>query len=117
MKTISTLFATITLFSVFSFTATAADHMNSSTAKEAAKASSSAAVTLTPGEVKKIDKDAGKITIKHGPLTNLEMPAMTMVFRVKDAAMLDQTKVGDKINFTAERLNGAITVTRLETAK
>lgn len=116
MNILSTLFATIALFSVFSLTATAADHMPLST--EAEKTSSNAAVvTLTPGEVKKIDKEASKITIKHGPLTNLGMPAMTMVFRIKDAAMLDQVKVGDKINFYAEKLDGGITVTRLEAAK
>ena len=51
------------------------------------------------GEVRRVDKEAGKVTIKHGPLTNLDMPAMTMVIRVKDPAMLDQMKAGDKIHF------------------
>ena len=69
------------------------------------------------GEVKQIDKSAGKITIKHGPLANLDMPPMTMVFRVKDAAMLDQVTVGDKVDFVAEKVNGAFTVTRLEGGK
>jgi len=69
------------------------------------------------GEVKKIDESAGKITIKHGPLANLDMPAMTMVFRVKEPAMLDQVKAGDKITFLAEKVNGALTVTQLELAK
>ncbi|MEO8008472.1 MAG: copper-binding protein [Betaproteobacteria bacterium] len=72
---------------------------------------------LAPGEVKKVDKEAGKVTIKHGPLENLGMPAMTMVFRVKDPAMLEQLKAGDKINFLAEKWNGALTVMRLEAAK
>lgn len=72
---------------------------------------------MVDGEVKKIDKDAGKLTIKHGPLTNLDMPAMTMVFRVADPTMLEQVKAGDKIRFLAERKNGAITVTKLEAAK
>lgn len=76
-----------------------------------------AAVTLVAGEVKKVDKDAGKMTIKHGALANLDMPPMTMVFRVKDAAMLEKVKAGDKINFAAERLNGAITVTQLDVVK
>ena len=75
----------------------------------------SAATALTSGEVKKVDRDAGKITIKHGPLVNLDMPSMTMVFRVKDPAMLDQVQVGDKIGFVAEKLNGAYTVMKLET--
>lgn len=68
------------------------------------------------GAVKKVDKSAGKITISHGPLANLGMPPMTMVFRVADPAMLDQVKAGDKIRFTAEKVNGAFTVTALESA-
>ncbi|RJG27614.1 copper-binding protein [Massilia cavernae] len=76
-----------------------------------------AAAALVAGEVKKVDKEAGKLTVKHGPLASLDMPAMTMVFRVKEPAMLDQVKPGDKINFAAERVNGQITVTRLEAAK
>ena len=73
--------------------------------------------SLAPGEVKKVDKDAGKVTIKHGPLDNLGMPAMTMVFRVKDPAMLDQLKAGDTINFLADKWNGALTIMRFEVAK
>ena len=69
------------------------------------------------GEVRKVDKDAKKVTIKHGPLKNLDMPPMTMVFQVKDPAMLDQVKAGDKVKFTAEKIGGAYTVTRIETAK
>ena len=72
---------------------------------------------MTDGEVKKVDKDAGKLTIKHGPLTNLDMPSMTMVFRVKDPAMLDQVKEGDRIRFVADRVNGAITVVELKPVK
>lgn len=72
---------------------------------------------MATGEIKKVDKDAGKITIRHGELKNLNMPAMTMVFRVKDAAMLGQVKAGDKVQFVAEKVNGAITVTKLESAK
>lgn len=56
----------------------------------------------------------GKATIKHGPLENLGMPVMTMVFRVQDPAMLDQLKAGDKINFVADKVNGAYTVMRFE---
>ncbi|HJV85334.1 MAG TPA: copper-binding protein [Noviherbaspirillum sp.] len=78
----------------------------------AAKASA-----MTEGEIKKVDKEAGKITIKHGPIENLGMPNMTMVFRAKDPAMLDQVKQGDKVRFTADKVNGALTVTKLEVAK
>ncbi len=72
---------------------------------------------MTAGEVKKIYKDTGKITIKHGPITNLGMPGMTMIFHVKDAAMLDQVKEGDQIKFAAERANGALTVTKIQAAQ
>ncbi len=75
------------------------------------------AVTPSEGEVKKIDRQAGKITIKHGPLENLDMPAMTMSFRVQDAAMLAQVKAGDKIRFVAEKVGAAYTVTQLEVVK
>lgn len=70
--------------------------------------------SMSSGEVKKVDKSAGKVTIKHGPLQNIGMDAMTMVFRVKDPAMLEQVKVGDKINFVAEEPNGQLMVTKLE---
>ncbi len=71
----------------------------------------------TEGEVRKIDKEAGKITLKHGPIANLEMPAMSMVFRAKDPRILDQVKVGEKLRFKAEKIGGAITVTEIELAK
>lgn len=70
--------------------------------------------SMSHGEVKKVDATAGKLTIKHGPLENLGMEAMTMVFKVKDPAMLSQVKVGDKIDFVAEEVNGALTVTKLQ---
>ena len=69
------------------------------------------------GEVQKIDKEAGKITLKHGPIPNLEMPGMTMVFRVKDPTMLDSVKPGDKVRFSAEKSGGALTVTQITPAK
>ena len=70
-------------------------------------------------EVRKIDKDAKKITLKHGPIKNLDMPGMTMVFQVKDAALLDklaQLTPGEKIMFTAEQQQGAFVVTGAEKA-
>ena len=83
----------------------------------AQREATAASAAMTEGEVRKIDKDAQKITIRHGPIVNLDMPAMTMVFRVKDPAMLDQVKPADKIRFTAESLGGTLTVTRIETAR
>ena len=65
-------------------------------------------------EVMKVDKSAAKITLKHGPIRNLDMDAMTMVFRVADPAMLDKVKAGDKVEFEADRVNGAITVTKID---
>ena len=81
-----------------------------------ASAPAAADAPLADGTVKKVDKSAGKLTIVHGPLETLGMPAMTMVFRAADAAMLDQVKVGDKIRFAAESVGGALTVTALEAA-
>ncbi|WP_020653932.1 copper-binding protein [Massilia niastensis] len=73
-----------------------------------------AATELVDGEVKKVDRDAGKITLRHGELKNLNMGAMTMVFRVKDPAMLNQVKTGDKIKFAADRVNGALAIVELQ---
>ena len=74
---------------------------------------------MVRGEVKKIDDGAGKITLKHGPIKKLDMDenGMTMVFRVQDPAMLKQVKVGDKVQFEADRVNGQITVTKMQKAK
>ena len=73
--------------------------------------------TLADGEVRKVDKDAGKITLKHGPIKSLDMPPMTMVFQVKDRAFLDKVKAGDKVRFSAEEKAGAYVVTSIEAAK
>jgi Cu(I)/Ag(I) efflux system protein CusF len=72
---------------------------------------------LTDGEVRKVDKDSGKLTIRHGAITNLDMPAMTMVFLVSDPALLDKVRMGDKIRFVAEKEGGAFLVTRIEAAQ
>ena len=72
---------------------------------------------MTSGVVKKVDKGAGKVTIRHGPIENLGMPQMTMVFRVKDPAMLDRLKEGDEIRFVADKVDGAYTVIQFEPMK
>jgi hypothetical protein len=72
---------------------------------------------MSEGEVRKVDKGAGKITIKHGPLLNLDMPGMTMVFRVSKAALLDQVKSGDKIKFVADKTDGTLTILHIEPVK
>jgi Cu/Ag efflux protein CusF len=73
---------------------------------------------LINGQVTKIDESAGKITLKHGPIKKLDMnEGMTMVFRAQDPAMLKQVKVGDKVRFDADRINGQVTVTKIEKAR
>jgi Cu(I)/Ag(I) efflux system periplasmic protein CusF len=68
------------------------------------------------GEVKKIDKAQGRITLKHGDIKHLDMPPMTMVFRVTDPKMLDGVAVGDKVRFAADKVGGNYTVTTLSKA-
>ena len=72
---------------------------------------------MTDGEIRKVDKDTKKITIKHGEIKNLDMPGMTMLFQVKDPAMLDMVKPGDKVKFRAEKAGGAIVVMEIQVAK
>lgn len=76
-----------------------------------------ATTAMTDGEVRKVDKEAGKLTLRHGPLVDLDMPAMTMVFRVSDPNVLNLVKEGDKVRFVAEKVGGQLTVTKLETVK
>jgi Cu/Ag efflux protein CusF len=72
---------------------------------------------MAEGEVRKIDKDAKKITLRHGEIKSLEMPPMTLVFQVKDPVMLDKLQAGDKVRFKAEKVGGAYTVTVIEAVK
>ena len=76
--------------------------------------SSAEGTSVTQGEVRKVDREAMKLTIRHGPLRNLDMPAMTMVFHVKDPAMLEQLKAGDQIEFVADRVDGAFAVIQVK---
>ena len=112
MKPISILLFSLTLSSTLIMGAHAAEY----TATPAAAAKSADSASLSSGEIKKIDKDAGKITLKHGPLVNLNMPAMTMVFKLQSPQLLNAVKVGDKVKFRAESINGALTVTQIEVA-
>lgn len=92
-------------------------HADESHHKPAAASSQAAGAALAEGEVRRVDKDAKKITIKHGPLANLDMPPMTMVFQVSDPAMLDQVKSGDTVRFAATAEGGKYTVTEIRSAK
>ena len=73
--------------------------------------------SVSEGEVRKVDSAAGKLTLRHGTLENLDMPAMTMVFQVRDPAVLERVKTGDRIRFAADRVGGQYTVTHVESAK
>lgn len=72
---------------------------------------------MTDGEVRKVDAAQRKITLKHGEIKNLDMPAMSMVFAVKDPALLARVQPGDKVRFTADKIDGTYTVTAIEVRK
>lgn len=107
--TIALLSASLSVLNVGASAQTAAV-----TAQTPASATATPAKDMTEAEVRKIDKDTKKVTLKHGPIKNLDMPGMTMVFQVKDLAILDMLAVGDKILFTAEQQQGAFVVTGAE---
>ncbi len=98
--------------------AQAASHIGAPMApdgKTAIPAASTA--SMTEGEIRKVDMESKKITIKHGEIKNLDMPGMTMVFGVKDPDMLTKLKSGDKVKFSAEKVGGALMVTDIQPAK
>ena len=113
----STVIAVLFLGAVPAFHAGADDGRQHPAKQETKSAAAAATAALTEGEVRKIDKAKGEITIKHGPMSKFDMPPMTMAYRVKDKAMLDRLKSGDKIRFDADGIGGAFTVTRLEKVK
>ncbi len=86
-------------------------------ATDEAKPAAAASAAWTEGEVRKVDKAAGKLTIKHGAMPKFDMPPMTMAYRAKDKAMLDQLKPGDKIRFDVDGVGGTFTVLGLEKVK
>jgi Cu/Ag efflux protein CusF len=79
----------------------------------ATTAAPASGLPMVNAEVRRVDGGAGKVTLKHDDIPNLEMPAMTMVFQVQDPARLGQLKMGDKVRFTADKINGAYTVIEL----
>ena len=72
---------------------------------------------LVSGKVVKVDESAGKVTLDHQKIPNLDMPPMTMVFHTSDPALLKTVKAGDSVKFSADKVNGQLTVTRIEKAK
>jgi Cu/Ag efflux protein CusF len=109
--TLSTLLMSLTLAAPALAQQKADDH---SAHHPAATATAPAADDMADAEVRKVDKDAAKITLKHGEIKSLEMPPMTMVFNVKDKAMLDWVKAGDKVRFKAVNEAGKYTVTEIQ---
>jgi Cu(I)/Ag(I) efflux system protein CusF len=85
-------------------------------AAAAAIAPSLAADDMADAEVRKVDREAVKLTLKHGDIKNLDMPAMTMVFGVRDKALLDKVKAGDKVKFKAAKEAGQYIVTEIQPA-
>ena len=112
MKLITSLAATLVLATPTNAGANVTDFVPSGRIVIAA-----ADPAMAEGEIRKVDPVARKLTIRHGELKNLDMPPMTMVFQVKDPAMLEQVKAGDKVKFRADKVNGAITVTEIEVIK
>lgn len=110
MKSTAALFALLLLAAPPSFTARADDGHS----KHHAQKGAPAATDMTDAEVRKVDKENKKLTLKHGEIKNLDMPSMTMVFQVADGAMLDRVKPGDKVRFKADKIGGAYTVTAIE---
>jgi Cu(I)/Ag(I) efflux system protein CusF len=111
MKLTPTLPLTLSLISAALATPAYAQH---NAADHSAHQAAPATATLSDGEIRKVDRDAQKITIRHGPIANLNMPPMTMVFQVKDPALLDRAKTGDKVKFAAEQSGGAYIVNRID---
>jgi Cu(I)/Ag(I) efflux system periplasmic protein CusF len=72
--------------------------------------------TTTKGEVTKIDRAGGRVTLKHGEIKNLDMPPMTMIYQVRQPSLLEGLAVGDRVRFTAERVDGRYTIVTLHKA-
>jgi len=118
MKIIQTLFiaSSLAAFSALSSPVWAQNTMDHSKTGEM-KMQQEGAAMMSDAEVRKIDMARGRVTLKHGEIKSLDMPPMTMVFTVKDKAMLEGVKVGDKIKFKAANENGKLTVIELVASK
>lgn len=82
-----------------------------------ALSAAAAAQALVAGEVKKIDKPAGRITLKHAEIKAYDMPAMTGAYKVQDPSLLDKVQVGDRVQFSLDRVNSVYTITRIDVQK
>lgn len=120
MKQLNTFLAASAVALSFALTGSALAQMTMDHSKmgmDQGKASMAAAPGMTDGEIRKIDKENGKVTIKHGEIKHVDMPPMSMVFNVKDKAMLDKVRVGEKIQFIVIQDAGKMVVTDIKGAK
>ena len=115
-RNLLTMLATTLFVTVATAGPQGGDHGHDAHASHNPAADQAATTELSDGEVRKIDKETGKITLKHGEIKNLDMPSMTMVFQVKDKALLDKVQPGDKVRFKAETENGNLVVTEIQPA-
>ena len=113
----SSFLIAVSIFGVAFALQASADDSHMHHAKNGAKLAAVASAAWTEGEVRSIDKSAGKLTIKHGAMPKFDMPPMTMAYPVKDKAMLDRLKPGDRVKFEADGVGGEFTVLRLEKLK
>lgn len=114
MKLSKHLFSALLVFSATGFASVYAQDKHHSSADAV---SAVAADNMADGEIKKVDRDNKKMTIKHGDIKSLDMPGMTMVFQIRDTTLLESFKAGDKVKFVAEKLDGAFVVTGMHLAK
>lgn len=113
MKLSKHLFLSLLVFSSGCLTTVYAQDKHHSHADAVSAVSAS---HMAEGEVKKVNRDNKKMTIKHGEIKSLDMPGMTMVFQISDTALLETFKAGDKVKFVIEKLDGAFVVTSMQLA-
>ena len=113
MKLSKHLFAVSLVFAAASFTTVYAQDKHHSPADAVSAVFAS---HMADGEIKKINRDSKKMTIKHGDIKSLDMPGMTMVFQIRDTSLLETFKAGDKVKFVIEKLDGAFVVTSMQLA-
>jgi Cu(I)/Ag(I) efflux system periplasmic protein CusF len=116
MKSISALALVTALSLPFAFALPAAAH-TAALAAAMPMGGMTHSADMAEGEIRKVSKDTGKLTIKHGPIKSMDMPPMTMVFTAKDPAMLDKVAVGDKVRFAVADEGGKMLVTDIQPAK
>lgn len=108
------LIASVALGAIVAAPAFAGDDMAGMNMSRPSASTASSNTALTDAEVRKVDSATGMVTLKHGALTNVGMPPMTMTFKAKDAAMVKQVHEGDKVKVRVENVNGEMTIVKLE---